>query len=203
MLGDRERSRPVAEVARSFLQVDRDRIVDQRPNIALSEVFHQSIALRSLYDETMVDCMFVRGELRQHHFRCLYSFIIKFRIRPPLGDHGIQFVEPITKQRGLEHVHSKVKAPLQALIAVDQAMVTQAPRAAGMFSVLEYDKPGISRRIQILKRVTRKRGSSSPPLDRSVAVSRTDCLRRVLDDGEPMALRDASSASMSAGRPVN
>ena len=39
MLGDRERSRPVAEVARSFLQVDRDRIVDQRPNIALARYF--------------------------------------------------------------------------------------------------------------------------------------------------------------------
>src|SRR5262249_1066837 len=129
--------------------------------------------------------------IREANGSILQQLAIKARVRPATLDHVIESAEPETQHGCLERVEPGDVTELGHGIAVDETMGTQKPGAGGDFIGIGGDETGVAERVENLKRMSGEASNRAQGASATIAIARSHRLRRVLDDREPMPLRDS------------
>ena len=117
----------VSEIGSGRLQVNRDRIVNCRPDVVSGQVGSKLVTAVDLNDERMVRDEFVRLFARQEDVGLIEELSIQCDVLAASLDDRAETSKAIAQNRGLERIHTGYSSKPRDRIAIGETMISQQP----------------------------------------------------------------------------
>src|SRR5499426_4841855 len=187
------------------LQVDWDRIMDERPHAPFPQMLAQSVAFVAAGDVLMIDALDSDGARRQSQRSQREPVIVNSRDLSSPRVLFIQIFQLHAQDGGLQFVEPRIEPRLIAHVSLAPSILAQQSNSLSDFRVVRHDRAAIAHRAEILRRIEAKGGGipedsdlkTSHPVNRR-AVS----LRAILYDFQIVSARDVAYRPHVGGAPV-
>src|SRR6266508_1646405 len=174
------------------LQVDWDRIMDERTHALFPQMLAQAVAFVAAGDILMIDTLDSDGAFRQSQRSRREPVIVNSRDPSSPRVLFIQIFQLHAQDGGLQFVESRIEPGDVAHVSLAPAVLAQQSNSLSDFRVVRHDRAAIAQRAEILRRIEAEGGGvpedsdlkTSHPMDRR-AVS----LRAILDDFQIVTAR--------------
>src|SRR5262245_6009594 len=187
------------------LQMDRDRIMYERPTALFPQMLAQSVAFVASSDILMIDALGFAGAFRQSQRSLREPVIVNSRDLSPPRVLFVQVFQLHAQDGGLQFVEPRIEPRLIAHVSLAPAILAQQRNSLSDFRVVRHDRDAIAQRAEILRRIEAEGGGvpedsdliTPHPMDR-----RAVGLRAILDDFQIVSARDVAYRPHVGGAPV-
>src|SRR5215475_495496 len=187
------------------LQVDWDRIMDERPHALFPQMLAQAVAFVAADDVLMVDELDSDGAFRQSQGSRREPVIVNSRDLSSTRVLFIQIFQLHAQDGGLQFVEPRIEPGLIAHVSLAPAILAQQRYSLSDIRVVRHDRAAVAQRAEILRRIEAEGGGVPEDSDLKTTHTmdrRAVSLRAILDDFQIVTARDVTYRPHVGGAPV-
>src|SRR5262249_3948827 len=145
------------------LQVDWDRIMDERPHAMFPQMLTQAVAFVAARDVLMIDALDADGAFRQSQRSPREPVIVNSRDLSSPRVLFIQMFQLHAQDGGLQFVEPGIEPRLIAHVSFAPAILTQQSNSLSDFRVVRHDRAALAQRAELLRRIEAKGSAAHAP----------------------------------------
>src|SRR5215468_1500457 len=174
------------------LQVDWDRIMDERPHAPFPQMLAQSVAFVAAGDVLMIDALDYDGAFRQSQRSRREPVIVNSRDLSSPRVLYIQIFQLHAQDGGLQFVEPRIEPRLIAHVSLAPSILAQQSNSLSDFRVVRHDRAPIAQRAEILRRIEAEGCGVPEDSDLKPVNRRAVSLRAILYDFQIVSARNVA-----------